>query len=75
MSEKTPTTTTVQMTWFVSEKIHGCNVSFYCDGKEIKIAKRTGFVTDPTTFLNYSTWLSSEKHKIYKLGKDIIIYG
>jgi hypothetical protein len=29
--------------WFASEKIHGSNLSFYCDGIEVKAAKRTDF--------------------------------
>jgi len=32
--------------WIVLEKIHGSNVSLITDGKEVKIASRTMFLTD-----------------------------
>lgn len=79
MSEKVPEAPPHDILWFVSEKIHGCNVSFYCDGAVIKVAKRTGFVDDPSKFFNYSTWLQKNEAKIFalqrKLSKNIIIYG
>lgn len=30
--------------WIVTEKIHGANFSFWCDGIEVKTASRTQFV-------------------------------
>lgn len=29
--------------WTVSEKVHGANFSFYCNGDEVRVAKRSGF--------------------------------
>ncbi len=33
--------------WVVLNKVHGANFSIWYDGKELKCAKRTGFITDP----------------------------
>lgn len=30
--------------WVVTEKVHGANFSFWCDGNEVKVASRTQFV-------------------------------
>lgn len=36
--------------WMATEKLHGANFSFWCDGKEVKVASRTQFVDG--TFYN-----------------------
>lgn len=36
----------------VQEKVHGANFSFFTDGKEIKIAKRTAFIEKDEKFYN-----------------------
>ena len=38
--------------FIVQEKVHGANFSFFTDGKEIKIAKRTAFIEDDEKFYN-----------------------
>ncbi|MEN4760256.1 RNA ligase, Rnl2 family [Chryseobacterium sp. C39-AII1] len=38
--------------FIVQEKVHGANFSFFTDGKEIKIAKRTAFIEQDEKFFN-----------------------
>lgn len=38
--------------FIVQEKVHGANFSFFTDGKEIKIAKRTAFINKDEKFFN-----------------------
>lgn len=38
--------------FIVQEKVHGANFSFFTDGKEIKIAKRTAFIEKDEKFYN-----------------------
>jgi len=38
--------------FIVQEKVHGANFSFFTDGKEIKIAKRTAFIEKNEKFFN-----------------------
>lgn len=38
--------------FIVQEKVHGANFSFFTDGKDIKIAKRTAFIEDDEKFYN-----------------------
>jgi Rnl2 family RNA ligase len=38
--------------FIVQEKVHGANFSFFTDGKEIKIAKRTAFIEKDEKFFN-----------------------
>lgn len=38
--------------FIVQEKVHGANFSFFTDGKEIKIAKRTDFIREDEKFYN-----------------------
>ncbi len=37
-------------TYVVQEKVHGANFSFFTDGKEVKIAKRTDFIEENEMF-------------------------
>ncbi len=68
-------------TWVVTEKIHGANFSFWYDGKELKIAKRSGwFPLDATSF--YSSQRIVERYgdrikKMYsEVGADwLTVYG
>lgn len=64
--------------WIATEKIHGANFSFWCDGNEVKVASRTQFVDG--TFYNcqavinrYSQGILSycQEHNI----TDLVIYG
>lgn len=66
--------------WMVTEKIHGANFSFWCDGKEVKTASRTQFVDG--TFYNcqavinrYSRGVLETWASVCKEGDVLTIYG
>lgn len=66
--------------WVVTEKIHGANFSFWCDGTEVKVASRSQFVDG--TFYNcqavinrYSEGVLQTFHSFYKQGDVLVIYG
>lgn len=66
--------------WVVTEKIHGANFSFWCDGTEVKVASRTQFVDG--TFYNcqavinrYSEGVLQTFNTFYKHGDILVIYG
>jgi len=66
--------------WIATEKLHGANFSFWCDGTEVKVASRTQFVDG--TFYNcqavinkYSDAVLNLFHILTGEHKEIIIYG
>ncbi|MCD1118537.1 RNA ligase, Rnl2 family [Chryseobacterium turcicum] len=69
----------------VQEKVHGANFSFFTDGKEIKIAKRTAFIEKDEKFYNahqilerYRTKVINVFEKIKTIHPDVetvVIYG
>lgn len=66
--------------WIVTEKIHGANFSFWCDGKEVRMASRTQFVDG--TFFNcqavinkYSPLVLDMHQKYLNSGDLLVIYG
>jgi len=71
--------------FIVQEKVHGANFSFFTDGKEIKIAKRTAFIEKGEKFYNAHQILERyrknvidvfEKVKtIYPDLETVVIYG
>lgn len=71
--------------FIVQEKVHGANFSFFTDGKEIKIAKRTAFIEKDEKFYNGHQILERyrknvidvfEKVKtIYPNLETVVIYG
>ncbi|MCY0967536.1 RNA ligase, Rnl2 family [Chryseobacterium wangxinyae] len=71
--------------FIVQEKVHGANFSFFTDGKEIKIAKRTSFIEKDEKFYNAHQILDRyrknvidvfEKVKtIYPDLETVVIYG
>ncbi len=71
--------------FIVQEKVHGANFSFFTDGKEIKIAKRTAFIEKDEKFYNAHQILERyrknvievfEKVKIiYPNIETVVIYG
>lgn len=71
--------------FIVQEKVHGANFSFYTDGREIKIAKRTAFIEKEDKFFNAYQVLEAYKEKVIKVfGKvktlypeveTVVIYG
>ena len=67
--------------WMVTEKLHGCNLSFWCNGTEVKVASRTRFVDG--TFYNCQAVinkyapliLASYKDCVVEYGQILTIYG
>lgn len=66
--------------WMVTEKLHGANFSFWCDGKEVKTASRTQFVNG--TFYNcqavinrYEQGVLETWSSVCKEGDVLTIYG
>lgn len=66
--------------WMATEKLHGANFSFWCDGTEVKVASRTQFVDG--TFYNcqavinkYSQGVLETFRTFYKEGDTLVIYG
>jgi Rnl2 family RNA ligase len=71
--------------FIVQEKVHGTNFSFFTDGKEIKIAKRTAFIGKDEKFYNAHQMLEHYRKNVIDLfGKvktihpdleTVVIYG
>ena len=71
--------------FIVQEKVHGANFSFFTDGKEIKIAKRTAFIEKEEKFFNAHQVLELYKEKVieafgkvktlYPEVETVVIYG
>ncbi len=71
--------------FIVQEKVHGANFSFFTDGKEIKIAKRTAFIEDDEKFYNAHQILERYRKKvidvfqkvktIHPYVETVVIYG
>ncbi|WPO83475.1 RNA ligase, Rnl2 family [Chryseobacterium sp. JJR-5R] len=71
--------------FIVQEKVHGANLSFFTDGKEIKMAKRTAFIEKDEKFYNAYRILERyrknvihifEKVKaVYPDMETVVIYG
>ncbi len=66
--------------WIVTEKIHGANFSFWCDGEEVKVASRTQFVDG--TFYNcqtvinrYSDTILKNHRAVFEQGIVVVYYG
>lgn len=66
--------------WMATEKLHGANFSFWCDGTEVKVASRTQFVDG--TFYNcqavvnkYSQGVLETFNTFYSEGDILVIYG
>ena len=59
------------LTYVVQEKVHGANLSFITDGKNILTAKRTELILDSEEFFNSKLVLANYKDKILNLHKAI----
>lgn len=53
--------------WVVQEKVHGANVSFLCDGTDVKMAKRTSPLEEEDKFYDFQQLLETYKPKVLKL--------
>jgi Rnl2 family RNA ligase len=73
--------------WIAHEKIHGSNLSFWYNGTDIKVAKRSGFLGEFEKFNNFQEVLENYKASIISTyqsmcsknfiteGDTLIIYG
>lgn len=66
--------------WIATEKLHGANFSFWCDGAEVKVASRSQFVDG--TFYNcqavinkYSEGVLATHKALCSEGEVLVIYG
>jgi Rnl2 family RNA ligase len=58
-------------TYIVQEKVHGANFSFFTNGKDIKIAKRTGFIEENETFYNAQLLAEKYQNKVIAIFNDL----
>lgn len=69
--------------WMATEKLHGANFSFWCDGTEVKVASRTQFVDG--TFYNCQAVINKYQDCVMDLWRecsqgcrekiDVVVYG
>lgn len=57
--------------FIVQEKVHGANFSFFTDGKEIKIAKRTAFIEKNEKFYNAHSILERYRKNVIDLFQKV----
>ncbi|WP_347216621.1 RNA ligase, Rnl2 family [Chryseobacterium sp.] len=57
--------------FIVQEKVHGANFSFFTDGKEIKIAKRTAFIEKEEKFYNAHQILEQYRKNVINLFQKV----
>jgi len=58
-------------TWVVTNKVHGANFSFWCNGEDVICAKRKSFLEPDDNFYGYQSILASYKDRVLKVTKDI----
>lgn len=54
--------------WMATEKLHGANFSFWCDGNEVKVASRTQFVDG--TFYNCQAVINKYQDLVMQLWQN-----
>lgn len=57
--------------WVALEKIHGSNFSWWCDGFEVKCAKRSGFIPDGENFYNHKSIFDKYEAVIWDIQRAI----
>ena len=57
--------------WIATEKIHGANYSFICDGTDVRPAKRSSELTPTTGFNNHCVVFSMYKDEVSKIYNEI----
>lgn len=57
--------------YVVQEKVHGTNVSFLCDGKKVKLAKRTAIIADDENFYEFAELVDTYKSKVIILFNEV----
>lgn len=61
-----------ELEWVVTEKVHGCNLSFYINRNEIKVGRRTGFIDiENENFYNVQSILEKYKQSFLNIQKYI----
>jgi len=66
--------------WMVTEKVHGANFSFVCDGKTVECQKRTSILIDES-FFNWKSVKEKYEEKILKMFrtftniKELYVFG
>lgn len=66
--------------WSVSEKVHGTNFSFWCDGENIKYAKRQSWITGDKSFYGHKNIVDEMNVKVWNMlhfcsVEQLVIYG
>ena len=62
------------ISWFVTEKIHGCNAQISYDGKEVKYGKRTSYIENEN-FYNIKEVLGQYKDKLIMYYNHLAVLG
>ena len=62
------------ISWFVTEKIHGCNAQISYDGKEVKYGKRTSYIENES-FYNIKEVLGQYKDKLIMYYNHLAVFG
>ena len=57
--------------WIATNKIHGANFSFWCDGNEVKCAKRSSFIGQTANFNNWELIYDRYANNILDLYKHL----
>jgi Rnl2 family RNA ligase len=57
--------------WVVTNKVHGANFSFWCDGENVLCAKRNGFLKPDDNFYGFQEIASDYKDRVIKATLDI----
>lgn len=58
-------------TYVVQEKVHGANFSFFTNGKEVKMAKRTDFIQENETFYNAQKVAKNYHDKVLQMFEKV----
>lgn len=65
--------------WHVQEKIHGANFSLWCDGENIKAAKRSGFLTPNECFFDSNKIIEKYRENLLSLANilncQVTVFG
>lgn len=57
--------------YVVQEKVHGANMSFFTNGQQILVAKRTEWIAEDEEFYNWKAVLENHRERILLLYKDV----
>ena len=58
-----------QVRWYATEKVHGTNFSFLCDGEAVSYAQRSGPITD--SFFNYQANAPKLQPRVLALARHL----